>query len=148
MEKPRRRIARENAFIRLFADSFSGADSPQNEPVDEMDEAYALDPYTAQLFAACEAHLPEIDGIIAKYLKGWTPNRLPKVNLAILRLAVTEMRFGGEENMDSVAINEAVELAKKYGDEGDYQFINGILGSIAKEKNEPSHLGETKAESQ
>jgi N utilization substance protein B len=56
--------------------------------------------------------------------------------LVLLRMAITEMRFNGTDDMDSVVINEAVELAKKYaaGDD-DYQFINGVLGSIAREKS-------------
>ena len=57
------------------------------------------------------------------------------MNRTILRLAVAEMRFSGQDDMDSIVINEAVELAKKYaaGDE-DYQFINGVLGAISRDK--------------
>ena len=65
------------------------------------------------------------------YSKGWKTNRLPKVNLAILRLAIYEIKYV-DDVPASVAINEAVELAKKYSGEGDYSFINGILGSVAK----------------
>ena len=50
----------------------------------------------------------------------------------MLELAVAEMAFGGEEDLDSVIINEAVELAKKFGGEEDYQFVNGVLGTIAR----------------
>lgn len=58
--------------------------------------------------------------------------RLPRVSLTVLRLAVAEMLFG-PENKPGVAINEAVELTKKYGADEDYQFVNGILGSIARD---------------
>ena len=57
---------------------------------------------------------------------------LPRVSLTILRLAVAEMLFGGE-NKPGVAINEAVELTKKYGAEDDYQFVNGLLGAVARD---------------
>ena len=76
----------------------------------------------------------EIDAVIEKYLKGWKIGRLPKVNLAVLRLAVYEIMF--EESVpDSAAVNEAVELAKKYSGDDDYSFINGVLGSFLREKN-------------
>ena len=58
--------------------------------------------------------------------------RLPRVSLTILRLAVAEMLFGGE-NKPGVAINEAVELTKKYGADEDYQFVNGLLGAVARD---------------
>ena len=62
----------------------------------------------------------------------WTMERLPRVSLTILRLAVAEMLFGGE-NKPGVAINEAVELTKKYGADEDYQFVNGLLGAVARD---------------
>ena len=74
-----------------------------------------------------------MDDLIKARLKDWTLARLPRVNAAILRLAVTEMRFNGSDDMDSIVINEAVELAKKYAGEEDYQFINGVLGAISRE---------------
>ena len=81
------------------------------------------------------AHLPEIDVLIRSKLKDdWTLERVPRVNRTLLRLAVAEMRFCGQTDMDSIVINEAVELSKKYAaGEDDYQFINGVLGSIARD---------------
>ena len=54
------------------------------------------------------------------------------------------MRFSGAQDVDSIVINEAVELAKKYGSDGDYQFINGVLGSIARAGTAPCEAQETK----
>ena len=91
------------------------------------------------IFAGCRrqvAVLPrlvELDSLIAKYSKGWKLNRIPKVNLAILRIAVYEIIFEND-TPDSVAINEAVELAKKYSGSDDSAFINGILGAVVREK--------------
>ncbi len=132
MEKPTRRIARENAFIRLFSIALGG-DAPDVHKDDwTPEEEYRLDAYMEALLQNCLHHQAELDAVIFPKLKGWTIERLPKVSLQLLRLATAEMLYG-EEDMDSVAINEAVELAKKYGDEGDYQFINGILGNISRE---------------
>lgn len=73
--------------------------------------------------------LEEIDAIIINATKGWKVSRIGKVELTILRLAVYEMKFD-EEVPVSVAINEAVELAKKYGGDDSHAFINGILAKI------------------
>ena len=80
------------------------------------------------------SHIPEADAILNEFSKGWKTSRMSKVDLAILRLALFEMLH--DDNIPtSVAINEAVELAKKFGDKDSYSFINGILGNIAKTKN-------------
>jgi len=60
---------------------------------------------------------------------------VPRVSLVALRLALAEMLYG-EEQKPGVAINEAVELVKKYGADDDYQFVNGLLGSVARERGE------------
>ncbi|MBR5134064.1 MAG: transcription antitermination factor NusB, partial [Clostridia bacterium] len=73
----------------------------------------------------------ESDRQIEEYSHRWSKNRLSKVTLAILRLALYEMQHVDETPV-SVAINEAVELAKTYGDEEEPPFINGILGSVAR----------------
>ena len=69
----------------------------------------------------------ELDEIITAHLKGWTLARVPRVSLVALRLGLAEMLYG-EEQKTGVAINEAVELVKKYGADNDYQFVNGLLG--------------------
>jgi N utilization substance protein B len=77
----------------------------------------------------------EIDANIEKYLKGWKLNRISKVDLAIMRLAVYEMMYGNDVP-DVVAVNEAVELAKTFGGDNSPSFINGILGNLIKELKE------------
>ena len=132
MSKPTRRIARENAFICLFAASFQKAGPEAEASWFVQDDEHPMDEYAQKILQTCWEHLSEVDEKILPKLKGWTLERLPRVSLQILRLATAEMLYG-EEDMDSIVINEAVELAKKYGDEADYQFINGILGNIARE---------------
>jgi len=75
-----------------------------------------------------------IDSTIDKYSTNWNISRMAKVDLAITRLAVAEIMIL-EDVPDSVAINEAVNIAKKYSTEESSKFINGILGKIEKEKN-------------
>ncbi len=74
--------------------------------------------------------LEEIDGMINRQAKGWTTGRMGKVDLTILRLAVYEIVFD-EDVPTGVAINEAVELAKKFGQEESSGFVNGVLAKFA-----------------
>ncbi len=75
--------------------------------------------------------IPEIDALISKTSNGWRIDRMSRVDLSILRLAVFELLFD-DDIPGGVAINEAVELAKQYGGDESSSFINGILGVIAK----------------
>lgn len=70
--------------------------------------------------------IPELDEIIGKTSVNWSVSRIAKVDMTILRLAIYEMKFD-EDVPHKVAINEAVELAKEYGEEDSFKFINGIL---------------------
>ena len=72
----------------------------------------------------------EIDGIIEKYCHSWKLDRLPRVDISILRLAIIEIRFLGEKVPQKVSINEAVELAKKYSHDKSPKFVNGVLGAF------------------
>jgi len=129
-----RRSARKNAFFLLFQMDFSEAAefdqvkeiffAEKEEPVEESDKAFILSEVEGT-----QAHMAEIDGLIAACAKGWDPERMNKVDLAILRLAVYEMKYG--ETPVGVAINEAVELAKKFSSDEAPAFINGILGKAA-----------------
>ena len=72
----------------------------------------------------------ELESIIEKYLKGYTLNRIFKVDLSILKLAIYEMLYSNEKTPSKVIINEAVELAKKYSTDKSYSFVNGVLASV------------------
>ena len=113
-----RREARENAFLLAFSQTFG--DVPLAEALTnhaENDEEHPVDGFSKLLLNAYYDHSAE---------------RLPRVSLTVLRLAIAEMLFGGE-NKPGVAINEAVELTKKYGADEDYQFVNGLLGAVARD---------------
>lgn len=76
-------------------------------------------------------HIEEIDDIIASNTTNWSAGRIAKTDLAILRNAVAEMMFR-EDIPNAVSINEAVKLAKKYGDDKSYAFVNSVLSKINK----------------
>ena len=80
---------------------------------------------------AVQDHHEDIDRLINDNLDNWTLERIAKTDLAILRTAVAEMLYVDSIPV-SVSINEAVDLAKKYGDERSYAFINSILGKISR----------------
>lgn len=137
MEKLSRRKARENALVVLFEMSFGNPLADIMEQ--ERDEGEGrLDSYGEWLLQEYSSNNQYVNQCIETRLKGWTQDRLPRISLAILRLAIAEILYS-KEDMDSIVINEAVELSKKYGDEGDYQFINGVLGSISREKGTKPH---------
>ena len=73
----------------------------------------------------------EIDALIVRFSKNWKLSRIAKVELTILRLAVFEILNRSDIPL-RVTLNEAIELAKRYGDENSRNFINGILDAIAK----------------
>ena len=73
-----------------------------------------------------------IDALIKKYLKGYTFERLFKIDLAILRVAVFELKYSKENIAETIIIDSAVELAKKYSTENSYKFVNGILASVVR----------------
>ncbi len=99
------------------------ADAPVE--MTEQDAAYI----EAKVRAICD-RLDEIDARINACAEGWTTTRMGKAELAIIRLAVYEMMYE-EEIPVAVAINEAVELAKVYGDEHGAAFVNGVLAKLA-----------------
>ena len=80
-------------------------------------------------------NVEKIDAIIEEYSKGWKVSRLAKVTLAVLRVGICELLFM-DDIADSIAINEAVEIAKIYNDEKAGKFVNGILSSVFKSKEQ------------
>ena len=90
--------------------------------------------YAAQLLDLVLTKKADVDAKINENSNKWSTSRMPKVDVAILRLAVVELLYM-DDIPDAVAINEAVDMAKKYGTDESKAFINGILGKIAKEKD-------------
>lgn len=82
-----------------------------------------------ELVAGTEEHLAAIDNLLTDYLKGWSMDRLSKVDREILRMAVYEMVFR-EDVPPKVVVNEAIEMSKNFGTEESGKFVNGVLGKM------------------
>jgi len=132
-----RRASREKAFALLFELSFQPGEAIQTlaERAIEGGDPPPVDGFAMRLAETAASRLEELDDTIAKRLKGWKLNRISRVSHALLRLAVCEMLYFDGIPVGA-SINEAVELAKIYGDDGAPKFINGVLGSIARNKDD------------
>ncbi len=127
-----RREIRDQIFKILFRVEFYDREELENQialfledlHADEKDSAYIVSK-TRDIFA----HLDEIDAQINAGAEKWKTGRMAKAELAIIRLAVYEMKYE-EEIPVSVAINEAVELAKTYGSDHGASFVNGVLAKL------------------
>ena len=133
-----RRELRENIFKMLFRVEFHDENEmndqlalfeEQLEGLKEADLSYIKEK-TKEIIG----HLKEIDAEINEKSTGWKTSRMGKVDLSIIRLAVYEIRFD-EEVPEKVAINEAVELAKKFGTDESPAFINGVLAKVMVEES-------------
>lgn len=125
---------REHIFKMIFGLEFS-----ENEQINEQLELYLAQlvdvqekdyDYMLEKAKGIAGKVAEIDQIINENTTGWKTSRMNKVDLSILRLAVYEMKWD-EDVPVKVAINEAVELAKRFSGEEGPAFINGVLGKIA-----------------
>lgn len=106
----------------------------------EEDDLYKEDPtkqsgYIKTLVCEVAAHKDELDAVIEEYASGWKLNRISAITKEILRCAIAEILFI-EDVPTKVAINEAVDLAKKYDDPEAANFINGILGNYVRNNTE------------
>ncbi len=131
-----RKEERELAFTLIFEKIFND-DLSMDEIINNAVEARLVEESTFAFSLAKMAyeHSSEIDSIINDLSVGWRVSRLPKVSLAILRLALCEILFV-PSIPHGVSINEAVELAKKFATQEDGAFINGILGKYVRENVE------------
>lgn len=131
-----RREQREHIFKLLFMTQFN-AEGDMSEQLslyfESLGELSEKDQETIQeKYDRILEQLEEIDRQLNEYSFGWKTARMNRVDLTALRLAVYEMKFD-EDVPVGVAINEAVELAKKFGQDESASFINGILGAVARE---------------
>ena len=122
----KRTTARELAFKTIYSKFFNADESDELEHADKE----GLE-FTSKILKTFAENYNEINEIISSNLKGYTVERLFKIDLAIITLAVIELKFI-KENPREVIINEAVELAKKYSTEKSPRFVNGVLADIVK----------------
>lgn len=126
--------AREIAFAIIFEKSIN--DEPVEALIAMSEECSdtKFNAFSISLIKGVFNNIESIDKDIESNLKGWSVSRISKTALAILRLAIYEIKFC-DDTPDSVAANEAVELAKKYCNEDEPSFVNGIIGAIIKDKS-------------
>ena len=130
-----RKTAREVAMKLAFARLFGGEDTYEAildksgiaEKPTEDDMACSN-----EVLAGIEEHSSELDEKIKELAIGWSIDRIPKVDLSVMRVAMYEMLYM-DKIPSSVSINEAVELAKRFGGEKSPAYINGMLGTLARE---------------
>lgn len=131
-----RRTARKHIFNLIFQSEFN-----KEVETSEIMETYSAEyedyedgdvDFIRQEYEGIVYNIEDIDSIINKSARGWSVPRLSKVDLAILRLAVYEIEYS--DIPDKVAVNEAIELAKEFGQDKSPSFINGVLGNVVRNK--------------
>ncbi len=130
-----RRKEREIVFQMLFASLFSEEEDDKvlyETLIEEREEEGARESeYIRNTFFGARENRKQTEEKIAAAAEGWKIERFSRTTLAILHLAVYEMQLPEETLPEKIAINEAVELAKKYAEDGAKKFINGILGKLS-----------------
>lgn len=130
-----RSMAREFALQTLFHLEFNDADTQEIlEGIKEDNKSLTSGAmlYAQQIADGVTANKAAIDEEISLYAQDWKVARMPAVDRNILRIAVYEMKYQDEKIDDGIAINEAVELAKRFGTDRSPKFINGVLGKISR----------------
>jgi transcription antitermination protein NusB len=123
-----RREARERAVSLLYE-----AEAKQIRPQAVLDELpIPAEPFTAELVAGVDGHLPELDALLRRHAVDWKLERMPAIDRAVLRLGTFELAHRREIPIGAV-ISEAVELAKQYSTDESGRFVNGLLSTIARE---------------
>ena len=129
-----RRSLREQVFKLLFRVEFNEREEMEEQchlflEHEEVVMTEEEETHIVEKYKAIHEKLEEIDAMINEKAKGWNTDRMGKVDLTVIRLAVYEMKYD-ETIPDGVAINEAVELAKMYGQDESAGFVNGVLGKF------------------
>lgn len=128
-----RTLARRSALQALYQSEILGV--PADKVLEEnlLPEEAGMNDYARSLVMGAASHAAHIDAAISGCSQNWAIDRMPVVDRCVLRLAVYEMNYVDNVPV-SVAINEAVELAKEFGGEDDsHRFVNGVLGRIARD---------------
>ncbi len=133
-----RKKARDNAFKCIYELEF-GRDEDLNKILENCYEENDNKPdemeYIEMALKGVKENLAEIDSIILSKLKNWSIERIAKIDLAILRLAIYEINYV-EDIPEKVSANEAVELAKTYGNNDSKSFVNGVIAKVIESKEE------------
>ena len=122
----------KHAFARLFGCEDTYTDILDKSDIEEQPTEDDL-AYAQEVLSGIREHAEEIDALIRELAIYWSIERMPRVDLSILRVAIYEMLYL-DDIPESVSINEAVELAKRFGGERSSAYINGMLGTLSKRR--------------
>ena len=128
-----RREARERALGLLYE-----ADAKTATPAEVL-ASLELEPdeFAADLVRGVGEHQSEVDGLITRFAKGWTIERMPVIDRTLLRMAIYELAHRPDVPTGAI-ISEAVDLAKRYSTDDSGRFVNGVLAAVAHEERPPS----------
>ncbi len=133
-----RKQERENTYLLLFEREFNKERDPAEILTTAAQErGIELTPYTQQVFSGVCGQEQDLEALIADHARAWKTNRISKASMAAMKLACYEMRNLADVP-PRVAVNEAVELTKKYAEERAYVFVNGVLNAVMQETEQPS----------
>lgn len=124
----KRRTAREKALQALFQIDVSGTEP--SSAIEHVLEEEAHDEYLSNLVLGVIEHQDEIDELIKRNLENWTMDRIATVDRNLLRIAVFELKFAKEDVPEKVVLDEAIEIAKRFGDDQSSKFVNGLLSKV------------------
>lgn len=134
-----RKLALSSIFSWLFSES--NDDNTLVLSSELLEEAGADFELTQYLVSGVKEHKKEIDEIITQCAPDWPLDKISKVDLVILRIAIFEVLYGKGKTPEKVAIDEAVELAKEFGNDTSSKFVNGVLGTVSDLKKEVEENG-------
>lgn len=131
-----RHEVREAEFLLLYEKMFREETISELITQHEMDYEYKCDEEVEKTASEVVEKIPELDRIISEFSSKRSIDRIPKVNLAILRLAIFEILYRSDKVPVNVAVNEAVGFARAYAQESDIRFVNGFLGAFTRSLKE------------
>lgn len=126
----KRRTAREKALQALFQIDISSTEP--SSAIEHVLDGAPNDAYLTNLVLGVVEHQTEIDQVLKNHLEKWSLERLATVDRNLLRIAVYELTFVHDQVPEKVVLDEAIEIAKLYGDEQSSKFINGVLSKVQK----------------
>ena len=141
--KGERRRARELAFRLLYETEVTGDAPPAllREADDETRLAPGVREYASELLDLVASHREEIDAVLTRHARNWTLERMAATDRAVLRLAIAEMLFRPDIPA-RVVIDEAIEIARRFGDRESGGFVNGVLDAVRRESEKPQKAEE------
>lgn len=126
-----RKEARENAFILIFEKTFNDISLEEILETAQSVRDFETDEYVEKVLFGVYQNVEKIDSLISENARGWKIERISRVVLSLMRLAIFEMLYIPEIPVN-VSANEAIVLCKKYATEDDASFLNGILGTVSR----------------